>query len=98
MTARPSPRRRAAPAPRVPADEQRVDLGLFWRDGGASLHAGVGRNLPTLDAGRTDSRQGVGFDLHLAKRHVRFVIDRAQIQFLRKYLTHQARRLVKERP
>jgi hypothetical protein len=47
---------------RVPADEQRVDLDLFVRDGGLVTMRGAGRNLPTLTAGRTARRRGLGFE------------------------------------
>jgi hypothetical protein len=67
---------------RAPADEQRVDLLLFWQDGGLTLTRGTGRNLPRLEAGRTDSRRGLGFELKQGRRHIRFVLDREQVKHL----------------
>ncbi len=78
----------------TPPDEQRVDLALFWRDGTVSDHPGQGRTLPRLTAGRTDSREGLGFELEDGGRLVRFVLDGAQIRFLRRYLEYQARRII----
>lgn len=78
---------------RPPAGEQRVDLALFYRDGHLVPVRGVGRRLPDLSAGRTDSRRGLGFILRRNGRRVAFVLDHEQVKALHVYLGHQRRRI-----
>lgn len=84
----------------TPADEQRANLSFFFKNGFLMLHSGVGRDLPDLCLGRTDSKLGLGFTLtnrKTGKEQAAFVLDRAQVETLRSYLGRQIGRLKRSR-
>jgi len=82
------------------ADEQRVDLEFWMKNGFLFPHNGQGRSLPTVSIGRTDSERGLGFLLEEAKTRktlAAFVLDRSQVENLHAYLGGQIGRLKKMR-
>jgi hypothetical protein len=81
---------------RVPDDEQRVDLALWFGDGKLMSHAGEGNGLLEVSIGRTNSERGLGFlllDAKTRKPLAEFVLDRTQVENLHAYLGGQIGRL-----
>jgi hypothetical protein len=83
---------------RIPRDEQRVNLLLWYRNGTLVPTNGRGRSLPELSVGRTDSRRGLGFQFRLRgkKAIASFVLDREQMHDLQQFLLYQRRRVVRD--
>jgi len=87
--------------PRIPADEQRVNLTLWFQNGSAFTHDGEGERrghwrFPEVSVGRTDSERGLGFLLIDPKTNAtraEFVLDRTQVENLHAFLGHQIARL-----
>jgi hypothetical protein len=89
---------------RVPDDERRVDLKLWFQNGSGMPHAGEGKGLPEVSIGRTNSERGIGFIVFGNWKKLKtvtiggeeetcFVLDRTQVENLHAYLGGQIERL-----
>jgi hypothetical protein len=83
---------------KIPRDEVRIHLDLWFQNGSGMWLHGQGKHLPEVSIGRTDSELGLGFlvlDPKTKKIRAEFVLDRPQIENLHAYLGRQIRRLKK---
>jgi hypothetical protein len=80
---------------RKTTDEQSADLILWRGDGCVANHKSGKPRLPEVSVGRTDSRRGLGFQITKPNgaEITAFVLDRAQVQALSRYLQDAPKRL-----
>jgi hypothetical protein len=85
----------------VPSDEQRVNLMLWSKNGLQWPYPGIGKALPAVSVGRTNSKRGLGFEVTMqpladpGAEPIAFVLDRFQVKMLGAYIKRQTRRLIK---